>query len=118
MSKKKPTDYQSDGFSVPEAGIEPARYCYHWILSPARLPIPPPGPVERCKTNYFFRKTIFLNNKIPCLKAGAIFSHSASSLTIIFLTLYVFRYCLLLSGLISISQLQVAGSQQHLYGTD
>ena len=28
---------------VPRAGIEPARYCYHRILSPARLPIPPSG---------------------------------------------------------------------------
>ena len=28
---------------VPEAGIEPARYCYHWCLRPTRLPIPPPG---------------------------------------------------------------------------
>lgn len=26
---------------MPGAGIEPARYCYHWILSPARLPISP-----------------------------------------------------------------------------
>ncbi len=25
---------------VPEAGVEPARYRYHGILSPARLPIP------------------------------------------------------------------------------
>lgn len=25
---------------MPAAGIEPARYCYHGILSPARLPIP------------------------------------------------------------------------------
>ena len=25
---------------VPEAGVEPARYRYHRILSPARLPIP------------------------------------------------------------------------------
>jgi hypothetical protein len=38
---------QLRGFKVPEAGIEPARYCYHWILSPARLPIPPFGLV--CK---------------------------------------------------------------------
>ena len=30
-------------FCVPRAGIEPARYCYHRILSPARLPIPPSG---------------------------------------------------------------------------
>src|SRR5690606_17744935 len=27
---------------VPREGIEPSRYCYHRILSPARLPIPPP----------------------------------------------------------------------------
>ena len=28
---------------VPGAGVEPAWYCYHRILSPARLPIPPLG---------------------------------------------------------------------------
>lgn len=28
---------------VPGAGVEPARYCYHWCLRPARLPIPPSG---------------------------------------------------------------------------
>lgn len=27
---------------VPRAGIEPALYRYNWILSPARLPVPPP----------------------------------------------------------------------------
>ena len=32
-------------FLVPEAGVEPARYRYHWILSPARLPIPSLGHV-------------------------------------------------------------------------
>src|SRR4029079_1465826 len=26
---------------VPERGLEPPRPCGHWILSPARLPIPP-----------------------------------------------------------------------------
>ena len=26
---------------VPLIGVEPIRYRYHWILSPARLPIPP-----------------------------------------------------------------------------
>ncbi len=26
---------------IPAAGVEPARPCGHWILSPARLPIPP-----------------------------------------------------------------------------
>ncbi len=54
---------------VPKAGIEPARYCYHWILSPARLPIPPlrltgqpsiklPLQLVRCK----FRK-VFSNSQ-------------------------------------------------------
>lgn len=28
-------------YLVPKAGIEPAWYCYHRILSPARLPVPP-----------------------------------------------------------------------------
>ena len=27
-------------FLVPVVGVEPTRYRYHWILSPARLPIP------------------------------------------------------------------------------
>lgn len=26
---------------IPAAGVEPARPCGHWILSPARLPVPP-----------------------------------------------------------------------------
>ena len=29
--------------NVPGAGLEPARTKVHWILSPACLPIPPPG---------------------------------------------------------------------------
>ena len=37
------------GVSVPRAGIEPARYCYHWILNPARLPIPPSRPKRMSK---------------------------------------------------------------------
>ena len=38
--KKRP-----DGlFFVPEVGIEPTRYCYHRILSPARLPFRHSGP--------------------------------------------------------------------------
>jgi hypothetical protein len=27
--------------AVPEVGLEPTRCCHHWILSPARLPVPP-----------------------------------------------------------------------------
>jgi len=32
---------------VPGAGLEPARPYRHRILSPACLPIPPPGQVEK-----------------------------------------------------------------------
>ena len=34
---------------VAPAGIEPARYCYHGILSPTRLPVPPRGHMARAK---------------------------------------------------------------------
>ena len=34
--------FQNPLFSrVPEVGLEPTRPCGHWILNPARLPIPP-----------------------------------------------------------------------------
>jgi hypothetical protein len=32
---------------VPGEGIEPSLCCQNWILSPARLPIPPSRLVER-----------------------------------------------------------------------
>jgi hypothetical protein len=31
----------SGAFPLPTEGVEPTRPCGHWILSPARLPIPP-----------------------------------------------------------------------------
>ena len=42
MSIKKSllSDDKRDFFMVPVVGVEPTRYRYHWILSPARLPIP------------------------------------------------------------------------------
>ena len=55
-TKKAPS---KESAFVPEAGIEPARYCYHWILNPARLPIPPLGPV--------FQKTDCKNMHLFCL---------------------------------------------------
>ena len=36
-------------FLVPLVGLEPTRYRYHWILSPARLPI---SPQRRQQCNY------------------------------------------------------------------
>ena len=45
MYKKKRTAFQQFFIKrlVPEAGIEPARYRYRWILSPVRLPVSPLG---------------------------------------------------------------------------
>lgn len=41
---KKPSDnLRFRGFKVPQTGLEPVRPCGHRILSPACLPIPPPG---------------------------------------------------------------------------
>ena len=52
---------------VPVAGVEPARYRYHRILSPARLPIPShrqgrayytgfPGEIQAAKTGIIAQK--------------------------------------------------------------
>ncbi len=46
---------------MPGAGLEPARDLAHWILSPARLPIPPP----RQDGNYKVVKYKPLRVKIP-----------------------------------------------------
>ena len=32
---------------VPKVGLEPTRGCPHWILNPARLPVPPLRPIDR-----------------------------------------------------------------------
>ena len=39
--KKKTRSENLVIITIPAAGVEPARPCGHWILSPARLPIPP-----------------------------------------------------------------------------
>ena len=40
-TKKGSTNQNVLPFLVPLVGLEPTRYRYHWILSPARLPISP-----------------------------------------------------------------------------
>ena len=40
-TQKNPQNLTLKGFLVLEAGLEPARRCRHWILSPTCLPIPP-----------------------------------------------------------------------------
>ena len=44
---------------VPEAGIEPARYRYRWILSPVRLPVSPLG--QRANYKLYFKITAIIS---------------------------------------------------------
>jgi hypothetical protein len=37
----RPRDGTAGKRHLPTEGVEPTRPCGHWILSPARLPIPP-----------------------------------------------------------------------------
>jgi hypothetical protein len=52
--------HSEDG--LPAEGLEPTRSCDHWILSPARLPIPPRrlmleyvGVTDKMTIDPFFR---------------------------------------------------------------
>lgn len=47
-------------YSVPGAGIEPARVLPQRFLRPSRLPIPPPGPIFQKKANY--QTILFISN--------------------------------------------------------
>ena len=40
IAKNKTTQDNLSSFMVPVTGVEPVRCRHHWILSPARLPIP------------------------------------------------------------------------------
>ena len=56
-------------FLVPVIGVEPIRYRYHWILSPARLPI----PSHRRFKERFMLTTIFIITYVfekikPCIE--------------------------------------------------
>lgn len=42
----------TEGFKVPQTGLEPVRPCGHRILSPACLPVPPPGHGVERKTGF------------------------------------------------------------------
>ena len=43
IQKKSTTSVDNFVHLVPGTGIEPVRYRYRRILSPVRLPVPPPG---------------------------------------------------------------------------
>ena len=49
------------------AGLEPARYCYHGILSPGCLPIP---PHEHINKTFIFGLVAFAISAIPLYLAG------------------------------------------------
>ena len=52
--------------TIPAAGVEPARPCGHWILSPARLPIP---PRRQSITGVAGFEPTHEGVKVPCLTA-------------------------------------------------
>ena len=52
-NKEKKTRSENLVFiTIPAAGVEPARPCGHWILSPARLPIPPRRHIRKAVTGF------------------------------------------------------------------
>lgn len=51
--------YLLSGLLVPEAGLEPAWYCYRRILSPLRLPV---SPLGHATLLYINRRTIAIKN--------------------------------------------------------
>ena len=53
---------------MPVVGLEPTRYCYHWILSPTRLPIPP----HRQEQNNYIIINIFLTRVAPFQQFGRV----------------------------------------------
>ena len=53
LNKEKKTRSENLVFNtIPAAGVEPARPCGHWILSPARLPIPPRRHIRKAVTGF------------------------------------------------------------------
>ena len=52
-NKEKKTRSENLVFiTIPAAGVEPARPRGHWILSPARLPIPPRRHIRKAVTGF------------------------------------------------------------------
>ena len=78
MIYKKPDTFASGILLlVPEAGIEPARYRYRWILSPVRLPVSPLGRSDyyiidalEKKTKMLFFSRGFLRHRKGLMNQG------------------------------------------------
>ena len=85
--KAKKSTRACECFLVPVVGVEPTRYRYHWILSPARLPIPSYRhmtngiiPYSKSKIKRFFKihkifftQTSFSNKNTPAFLTGVLF---------------------------------------------
>jgi hypothetical protein len=54
---------QEGGKVVPENGVEPSRSCDHWILSPARLPVPPLGHGGQNNTWHVVLQTVSFESR-------------------------------------------------------
>ena len=66
-NKEKKTRSENLVFNtIPAAGVEPARPCGHWILSPARLPIPPRRHIVTGVAGF---EPTHEGVKVPCLTA-------------------------------------------------
>ena len=66
-NKEKKTRSENLVFNtIPAAGVEPARPCGHWILSPARLPIPPRRQIVTGVAGF---EPTHEGVKVPCLTA-------------------------------------------------
>ena len=66
-NKEKKTRSENLVFiTIPAAGVEPARPCGHWILSPARLPIPPRRQIVTGVAGF---EPTHEGVKVPCLTA-------------------------------------------------
>ena len=59
VENKKAQENKFLSFVVPQAGLEPARPNGHRILSPACLPVPPPGHGEGRKKKIRTKVPIF-----------------------------------------------------------
>ena len=66
-NREKKTRFENLVFyTIPAAGVEPARCCHRWILSPVRLPIP---PRRQSITGVAGFEPTHEGVKVPCLTA-------------------------------------------------
>ncbi len=63
LKYKKAHPKRDEPFYMPEGGIEPPRHCWHRILSPARLPVPPFRLQFIKKRNIYYFNLSFLSIK-------------------------------------------------------